>query len=84
MKNVFCTRELVSLSVKIRLLKCNVFSTLFYGTETWALQKRHMNKLEAFEMWSYQRILTISWVSRTTNEVLRIGKCKGILKTINS
>lgn len=83
MKNAFCSRD-ISLNTKMRLLRCYVFSTLLYGMEAWTLKKKDMNRLEAFEMWAYRRILRISWVSRITNqEVLRrMGKEKELIKTI--
>ena len=71
MRNVLCCRSL-KLSVRLKVLRCYVWSTLFYGCETWTLKVSMMNRLEAFEMWCYRRILRISWVDRVTNdEVLR-------------
>jgi hypothetical protein len=49
----------LSLQLKIRLLRCYVFSTLLYGAETWTLTKATSNKLEAFELWLYRRILRV-------------------------
>ncbi|CAI6350836.1 unnamed protein product [Macrosiphum euphorbiae] len=68
----------LSLHLKIRLLRCYVFSTLLYGAKTWTLTKATSNKLDAFELWLYRRILRISWTEKITNiEVLRrMGKEK--------
>jgi len=49
----------LSLHLKIRLLRCYVFSTLLYGVKTWTLTKGTSNKLDAFELWLYRRILRI-------------------------
>lgn len=82
-KKVFCCRDL-NLDLRLRFLKCYVWSVLLYGVETWTLTTTHMNKLEAFEMWLYRRILKISWVDRVTNiEVLRsINKGRELLTDI--
>ena len=83
MRNVLCRTDL-SLHLKIRMLKCYVFPVLLYGMEAWTLKKNDTDRLEAFEMWAYRRILRISWTSRTTNkEVLRrMGKDKEIMTII--
>lgn len=59
MKKYFSSRD-ISIQLKLRMLKCYVFSVLFYSMEAWSLKKEHLNKLNAFEMWLYRRILRIS------------------------
>ena len=67
----------------MRLLRCYVFSVLFFGVESWTLTEATTKKLEFFEMWLYRRILTISWTAHITNaEVLR--KVKKERKVINT
>lgn len=71
-KPVLCNRNL-SMQLRKRVLRCYVWSVLLYGCETWTLKATTMNRIEAFELWCYRRILKISWVSHTTNEdVLRM------------
>lgn len=83
MQKVFKSRDL-NLNTKIRLLRCYVFSVLLYGAEAWTLTEATMKKLEAFEMWTYRRILRISWVDHVTNVevLLRMNKTTEIVKTI--
>lgn len=83
MKTVLSNRDLQA-ELRIRVLRCYIFSILLYGAESWTLTKATSKKLEAFEMWAYRRILRISWVDRITNvEVLqRLGKNTEILNTI--
>ena len=55
--------------VRIKVLRCYVWSTLLYGCETWtiiymAIQK----KIDAFETWLYIRMLRISWKDMVTND----------------
>jgi len=62
-----------NLGLRIRFVKCYVWTVLFYGMEGWTLKVSTMNKLEPFEMWVYRRVLRILWTARRTNdEVLRI------------
>lgn len=83
MRNVLCSHDL-SLDLKIRILRCYVFSTLLYGVEAWTLTEASIKKLQAFEMWCYRRMLKISWTEHVTNdEVLRrMKKCQEIINTV--
>lgn len=85
MRTIFNSRD-ISLKTKCRLLNCYIFTVLLYGMEAWTLTVASMNRLEAFEMWCYRRILRISWVDRVTNvEVLRrMGKECEILMTVKT
>ena len=66
------------------IAKCFILSTLLYGAETWTLTKVTSDKLEAFKMWLYRRMLRISWKEHKTNgEVLHKMKTKrSLLNTI--
>ena len=58
--------------VKMRLVKALVWPVLTYGAEAWTLKAADIRSLEAAEMWTYRRVLRISWRDRRTNEsVLR-------------
>jgi len=61
----------------------SVWTVLLYGIEGWTLNISTMNKLEAFEMWVYRRVLRIPWSAKRTNdEVLRIiNKDRELLDT---
>lgn len=58
----------LKLSTRVKFLKCYVWSVLMYGCETWILKTATMNRIEAFELWCYRRILKIPWTQRKTNE----------------
>ena len=65
------TSRNISIELRSRIAKCYIWSTLLYGAETWTLTKVASDKLEAFEMWLYRRMLRISWKEHKTNgEVL--------------
>uniref|UniRef100_A0A8D8Y176 Craniofacial development protein 2 n=3 Tax=Cacopsylla melanoneura TaxID=428564 RepID=A0A8D8Y176_9HEMI len=74
----------LTLDTKVRLLRCYVFSVLLYGVETWTLTKDTSNRLEAFELWLYRRILKISWTQKVTNVTVlqRMKKTKELLNTV--
>lgn len=82
-QKVLTSRDL-TMDLRIRLLRCYVFSILLYGVEAWTLTEAMCKKLEAFEMWTYRRILKIPWIAKVTNtEVLRrMGKDTEILNAI--
>ena len=74
----------MTLSLRIRLLKCYVWSVLLYGCETWTVSKKIRKRIEAAEMWFYRRMLRISWVARVTNEEVlrRAGVGRELMGTI--
>ena len=62
-----------NISLKTRLTKCYVWSLLTYACDTWTLSKQMEAKIETFEMWSYRRIMRISWKEMKSNaEVLKM------------
>ena len=70
MKKVLTNRNL-TLELRLRMVRCYVFPIVLYGMEGWTLTQRLEDKINAFEMWVYRRILKISWMDRVTNaEVL--------------
>ena len=80
------TSHYLNINTKLRLLRCYVFSVLFYGVESWTLTETTSKKLEAFELWLYRRILRVSWTEKVTNsEILRrMNKEKEVLYTVKS
>ena len=67
------TNKNISLKTRLRLTKCYVWSLLTYACDIWTLSKQMEAKIEAFEMWSYRRIMRISWKEMKGNaEVLKM------------
>ena len=83
MKKLFTSKD-ISLQLKLRLVRCYVFSVLFYGVEAWTTTEATLKKLESFEMWIYRRILKIPWTDHITNvEVMRrLEKEKEVIFTL--
>ena len=62
----------ISVATKCRLLRALVWSVASYGCEAWTLTKTLTNRVEAFEMYCYRRLLRIPWTAKVTNrEVLQ-------------
>lgn len=80
---VLTSRDLC-VQLRLKILKCYVWSRLLYGCETWTLKTVMMNRIEAFEMWCYRRMLKIAWTEKVRNtEILeRIEKERELLTTI--
>ena len=67
----------------MNLLKTYVWSVFTYGCEAWTIGKEMLDKIRAFEMWCYRRLLQIRWTDRVSNEeVLRRMNVTPMLLTI--
>ena len=78
------TNKSISSETRKRIMSCYIWSTLLYGAETWTLTSAMVNRLEAFEMWIYRRMLKIAWTDKMSNkEVLRRANAnRQLMKTI--
>lgn len=74
----------LSKSLKKRIVKAVVWSTLLYGSETWTLRKEEKNRIEAFEMWVWRRMEKIPYTAHKTNEAVlsMVGEERQLLNTI--
>ena len=77
-------RNDVNKSLKIRMLKCYVWSVFLYGCETWTLTKEYEKRIDAFDMWCARRMLKIKWTDKIRNEEVweRIGSKYSLLEEI--
>ena len=66
------TSRIMNIQTRKRTSQCYIWSTLHCGSGTWTLKKATQNKLEAFEMWIYRRMMRISWTEHKSNEVLEM------------
>ena len=83
-KKAILADKKLNIMLRLRLLKCYVWSTLLYGCESWTMNSNCKQKLEAMEMWCYRRMMRISWVKKISNKcVLKIvGMERDLLVTI--
>ena len=83
LQSLLCNPHL-DISTRKKFCKGYVWSVLLYGSENWVLTRNLINKIEAFEMWTYRRMMKISWTSHTSNdEVLQmVGEERNLFKTV--
>ena len=57
-----------TLPTKICLVKAMVFPAVMYGCESWTVKKAECQKIDAFELWCWGRLLRVPWTARTSNQ----------------
>ena len=65
----------ITLPTKVRLVKAMVFPLVMYGCESWTVKKAECQRIDAFELWCWRRLLRVPWTARRSNQ--------SILKEIN-
>ena len=58
----------VTLLTKVRLVKAMVFLVVLYGCESWTINKVEHQRIDAFELWCWRRLLTVPWTARRSNQ----------------
>ena len=58
----------ITLPTKVRLVKGMVFPVVMYGCESWTIKKAEHQRLDAFELWCWRRLLTVPWTARRSNQ----------------
>ena len=58
----------ITLSTKFRLVKAMVFPLVMYGCESWTVKKAEHQRIDAFELWCWRRLLRVPWTARRSNE----------------
>ena len=56
---------------KVRLLKATVFPVVMYGCESWTIKKGERQRMDAFEMWCWRRLLRVPWTARRSNQSIQ-------------
>ena len=56
------------MSTKVHLLKAIVFPVVMYGCESWTVKKAECQRIDAFELWCWRRLLRVPWASRRSNQ----------------
>src|SRR6218665_277031 len=69
--NTIWNSKQISYKTKLNVLKTCLFSTALYACETWAIKKTDKDKILAFEMYCYRRILHLNWTMKVINRVVR-------------
>ena len=58
----------VTLPTKVRLVKALVFLVVMYGCESWTIKKAEHQRINAFELWCWRRLLRVPWTARRSNQ----------------
>ena len=65
----------ITLATKVHIVKAMVFPGVMYGGESWTIKRAECQRIDAFELWCWRRLLRVPWTSRRSNQ--------SILKEIN-
>ena len=58
----------ITLSTKVHLVMAMVFPVVMYGCESWAVKKAEHQRIDAFELWCWRRLLRVPWTARRSNQ----------------
>ena len=58
----------ITLSTKVRLVKAVVFPVVMYGRESCTIKKAECQRIDAFELWCWRRLLRVPWTARRSNQ----------------
>ena len=58
----------ITLPTKIGLVKTMVFPVVMYGCESWTIKKAECQRIDAFELWYWRRLLRVPWTERSANQ----------------
>ena len=75
--SIFKSR-VITLPTKVRLVKAMVFPVVMYGCEIWTVKKVERQKIDAFEVWCWRRLLRVPWTARRSNQSILKENCPGI------
>ena len=65
--SIFKSRD-ITLPTKVRLVKAMVFPVVMYGCESWTVKKAERQRIDAFELWCWRRLLRVPWTARRSNQ----------------
>ena len=58
----------ITLSTKVYLAKAMVFPVIMYGCESWTVKKAERQRIDAFELWCWRRLLRVPWTATRSNQ----------------
>ena len=65
--SIFKSRD-ITLPTNVRLVKAIVFPVVIYGYEVWTGKKAECQRIDAFELWCWRRLLRVSWTATKSNQ----------------
>ena len=76
--SIFKSRD-ITLTTKVRLVKAMVFPVVVYGCESWTVKKAECQRIDAFEVWCWRRLLRVPWTARRSNQSILRRSTLGFL-----
>ena len=67
-KLCLCILKIITLLTKVHLIKAMVFPVVMYGWESWTIKKAECQRIDAFELWCWRRLLRVPWTLRISNQ----------------
>ena len=67
LESVLKSRD-ISVPAKVCLVKAVVFPIVVYGCESWTIKKAECQRIDAFELWCWRRLLRVPWTERRANQ----------------
>ena len=67
--NILKSRD-ITFSTKVYLVKAMVFPVIMYGCESWTTKKAEHQRIDAFELWCWIRLLRVPWIARRSNQAV--------------
>ena len=64
--SVLKSRDIILLT-KVRVVKAMIFPVIMYGCESWTIKKAERQRIEAFKLWCWRRLLRVPWTARRSN-----------------
>ena len=68
--SIFKSKD-ITLSTKVHLVKALVFPIVMYGWESWTIKKAERQRIDAFELWCWRRLLRVPWTARSNQSILK-------------
>ena len=65
--SIFKSRD-ITLPTNVRLVKAIIFPVVMYGCESWTVKKAERQRIDAFELWCWKRLLRVPWTARRPNQ----------------
>ena len=65
--SIFKSRD-ITFPTKVHLVKAVVFPVVMYGCESWTIKKTELQRIDAFELWCWRRLLRVPWTARRSNQ----------------
>ena len=65
--SILRSRDII-LPTKVHLVKAMVFPVVMYGCESWTVKKAESQRIDAFEVWCWRRLLRVLWTARRSNQ----------------